>query len=93
MFDVQPTEVLAMERHAIERLVQRWAKEAIAEGRLDVFDELLTDDVLDRSGPAPSQGVEPFKARAAAVRAAFAEMNIRVEDLLVEGDAKPGVGP
>src|SRR5450432_172937 len=49
--------------------------------------ELLAEDVLDRSGPTPSRGVEPFKARAAAVRAAFAEIEIRVEDSLVDGDA------
>ena len=67
--------------------VQRWTQEAIAEGRLDTFDELLTEDVLDRSGSVPSRGVEPFKARAAAVRAAFAEIDIRVEDLLVDGNA------
>jgi predicted ester cyclase len=31
--------------------------------------------------------VEPFKARAAVVRAAFADIEIRVEDLLVDGNA------
>ena len=68
-------------------LVQRWTQEAIAGGRLDVFDELLAEDVLDGSGPVASRGVEPFKARAAAVRAAFAEIDLRIEDLLVDGDA------
>jgi steroid delta-isomerase-like uncharacterized protein len=76
-----------MQRHDIERLVQRWTREAIAEGRLDVFDELLGKDVYDRSGPTPSKGAELFKARAAAVRAAFADIDIRAEDLLVDGDA------
>jgi len=76
-----------MDRQDIEKLVQRWTQEAIAEGRLATFDELLAEDVLDRSGPTPSRGVEPFKARAAAVRAAFAEIEIRVEDSLVDGDA------
>ena len=76
-----------MERRDIERLVQRWTEEAIGEGRVDVFDELLTEDVLDRSGPVPSRGVEPFKVRANAVRAAFTEIEIRVEDLLGDGKA------
>jgi predicted ester cyclase len=75
-----------MDRHDIERLVQRWTKETIAEGRLDAFDELLAEDACDRSGPVPSQGVEPFKARASAVRAALADIDIGVEDLIVEGD-------
>jgi predicted ester cyclase len=80
-------EVLFMDRQAIDSLVQRWTKEAIAQGRPDTFDELLAADVIDRSGDAPSRGVEPFKARAAAVRAAFADIDIRVDDLLVDGDA------
>jgi steroid delta-isomerase-like uncharacterized protein len=71
----------------VERLVQRWTQECIAEGRLDVFDELLAEDVVDRSAPAPVQGVQSFKARAGAVRAAFAEIDIRVDDLIVDGDA------
>ena len=75
-----------MERRDIDTLVRRWT-EAIATGRLDIFDELLAKDVVDRSGPTPVSGVESFKARAGAVRAAFAEIDIRVEDLLVDGDA------
>jgi steroid delta-isomerase-like uncharacterized protein len=75
-----------MERQDIERLVRRWT-EAIAEGRLDTFDELLAKDVLDRSGPTPSHGVESFKTRAAGVRAAFANIEMAIEDLLVDGDA------
>lgn len=76
-----------MDRNAVEKLVQRWTDDAIVEGRLDVFDELLAEDVVDRSGPAPSQGVGTFKTRTAAVRAAFADLEIRVEDLLVDGEA------
>jgi steroid delta-isomerase-like uncharacterized protein len=82
-----PAEVFAMERQAIERMVGRWMQEAIAKGQLETFDELLAEDVLDRSGPTPSRGVAPFKARTAAVCAAFADIDVQVEDLLVEGDA------
>jgi predicted ester cyclase len=76
-----------MKRQDIEKFVQRWTQEAIVEGRLETFDELLAKEVRDRSGPVPSQGIEPFKVRAAAVRAAFADLDIRVEDLIVDGDA------
>jgi predicted ester cyclase len=75
-----------MDRRAIERLVWRWANEGIVEGRLSVFDDLVVPEVVDRSGPAPWTGVESVKARASAVRAAFDELEIRVDELLVEGD-------
>jgi steroid delta-isomerase-like uncharacterized protein len=73
-----------MDRHDIERLVERWTK-AIAGGQLDTFDEILSSDVCDRSGPGEVRGVETFKLRAAAVRAAFSEIDLRVEDLVVDG--------
>ncbi|MGD0679445.1 MAG: ester cyclase [Polyangiaceae bacterium] len=75
-----------MDRSVIERLVGRWTTEAIVEGRLELFDELLTRDVRDLSGTVPTQGVETFKIRTAAVRAAFAEIDVRVEDLVVDGE-------
>jgi steroid delta-isomerase-like uncharacterized protein len=76
-----------MDRLAIDAFVHRWTQEAIAHGRLEAFDDLVADDAIDRSGAAPSRGVVPFKTRAAAVRAAFGEIEIHVEDLLVDGDA------
>jgi steroid delta-isomerase-like uncharacterized protein len=76
-----------MHRRDIEMLVERWTTEAIAQGRLEAFDELLAPDVLDRSAPAGSQGLDSFKARAAAVRIAFSEIEMHVEDLLVDGEA------
>jgi predicted ester cyclase len=76
-----------MERTDAESLVRRWTQEAIVEGGLDLFHELLAADVVDRSGPAPAVGVESFKTRAAAVRAAFDDIRIVVDDLLVDGDA------
>ena len=75
-----------MNRQEIEKLVQRWT-EAIADGRLHLFDELLAHDVVDRSGPAPMSGVESFKVRTGAVRAAFADIEIMIDDLIVEGHA------
>ena len=75
-----------MDRPALENLTRRWI-EAIAGGRLDAFDDLVAPDACDRSGPDPSYGPEAFKARAAAVRAAFGSIDLRVEDLVVEGDA------
>jgi steroid delta-isomerase-like uncharacterized protein len=75
-----------MDRSAAESLTRRWAA-AIAEGRLEAFDELVAPDACDRSGATPTYGVETFKTRASAVRSAFGDIELRVEDLVVEGDA------
>jgi steroid delta-isomerase-like uncharacterized protein len=76
-----------VDRQAAEALVHRWMKQGIEQGRLEVFDEILAPDVIDRSGPTPSRGAACFKTRAAAVRAAFAESEVHVDDLVVEGEA------
>jgi predicted ester cyclase len=75
-----------MERLQFEELAARWATEAVARGRVEVFDALLTEDAIDLSGPSPTVGVEPFKARTRAVHAAFSDLEVVVDALLVEGD-------
>jgi hypothetical protein len=37
-------------RPDVERIVRRWTQEAIAEGRLEVFDELLAANFQRRKG-------------------------------------------
>ena len=76
-----------MDRENVERLVSCWANEAVAAGRDDVFDDLLTEDALDKSGGSVSRGRESFKARARFVRSAFADRSVAVDDLVIDGDA------
>lgn len=76
-----------MNRSAIEVLVQRWAGDAVAAGRTEVFDELLSEDVRDRSGAVESRGRDSFKARARAVRSAFTDVTVTVDQLVAEGDS------
>src|SRR5882672_4998620 len=78
---------IGMQRAGIEALLRRWTKEAIGEGRLETFDELLAADVIDKSGAVVTRGVEPFKARTKAIRDAFSEIDLQVEDLIIDGDA------
>jgi steroid delta-isomerase-like uncharacterized protein len=75
-----------MDRPAIHTLVRRWLDEAVAQGIDDVFDELLTEDVIDRSGGGGSRGRESFKARSRFVRAALADRSATLDELLVDGD-------
>jgi predicted ester cyclase len=75
-----------MNRPQIEELVTRWATQAVAAGRDEVWDDLLADDVIDRSGGGEARGRESFKARARAVQAAFGDRVVVVDDLVVDGD-------
>jgi steroid delta-isomerase-like uncharacterized protein len=76
-----------MDRMTIEALVRRWATEAVAAGREEVFDELLTEDARDTSGGAESRGRDSFKARARVVWSAFADRSAAVDALVIDGDA------
>jgi steroid delta-isomerase-like uncharacterized protein len=75
-----------MDRPAIETLVRRWLDEAIAQGRDEVFDELLTEDVRDTSGGGDSRGRESFKTRSRFVRAALGDRRATLDELVVDGD-------
>lgn len=75
-----------MERHAIEALAKRWLHEAIRDGNLAVFDELLLPTVQSVSGGQVTHGSEPFKRRASAVHDAFSEIETALDQLVVEGN-------
>jgi predicted ester cyclase len=76
-----------MDRREIEALVGRWAAAAVGEGQVDVFDEILSEDVRDLSGYAETRGRESFKARARALRQTLSDVRLTVDDLVVDGDA------
>ena len=65
-----------MKEHDVRALAERWVKEGVAAGRLEVFDELA----------APPADLEGFRARTRAIHAAFADLEGAVIDLLVQGD-------
>jgi predicted ester cyclase len=58
----------------------------VAKGQVEVFDELVSVDAIDHSGSTDVRGVEGFKVRTRGVHAAFTEIDVKVEDLLVDGD-------
>lgn len=75
-----------MNRSESQTLAERWAREAVAEGRVEVFDELVSADAVDHSGPVPRSGVEGFKSRTRVIHDAFTDVEVVVADLLVDGD-------
>ena len=75
-----------MERRALEHLAKRWLNEAIRDGQVAVFDELLRPNARSESGGQLTHGREPFKQRASAVHAAFSEIETALDQLVVEGN-------
>jgi predicted ester cyclase len=67
-------------------LADRWAAEAVAAGRVGVFDELVAADAIDHSGPTDARGVEGFKLRTRAIHAAFTDVAVCVDEVLVDGE-------
>ncbi|HXK20599.1 MAG TPA: ester cyclase [Polyangiaceae bacterium] len=75
-----------MERNAIEELVRRWLNEAIRDGNVAIFDELLAEGVCDSSGGTKVFGSAPFKRRAQAVHSAFSSIEVAVEELVIDAN-------
>lgn len=71
---------------ANKALIRRWI-EGVEEGDLDVIDELLAPDFVDRSllpGQQPDR--DSYKQGLAETRAAFSSLDITIEDQIAEGD-------
>lgn len=69
-----------------KQAVRRLYQEGVNEGRLEVFDDLVTPDHVEHNPfPGQSQGVEGLKQRAAMVRAAF-NPTFELEHVIEEGD-------
>ena len=68
-------------------LVRRVIEEAWNQGHLEVIDEIFAPDYTEhilRQGQEP--GVEGYKGRVLATRAAFPDLVCDVQDLIAEGD-------
>lgn len=68
-----------------EMHVEKW-NEAVMEGRPEAWDALVSEQVVDRTGGLERIGRGSFKERVAAVRAVFADVTVRADDVVVNGD-------
>jgi len=58
--------------------------EAINTGNLALLDKFVAPDYVEHS--EGFQGVEPFKQQIAAFRAAFPDLRVTIDDLMIDGD-------
>ena len=75
-----------MDRDDFHKLARRWVKEGIEQCRVEVFDELLAEGVIDHSALVPTVGSAAFKARTRAVHAVLRDLEVAVADVIAEGD-------
>ena len=68
-------------------IVRRLYEEAISQNKPEVFDEIMSPDIIDHA-PFPEQapGLEGFKGVFALVLSAFPDYQSIVEDQIAEGD-------
>ena len=75
---------------ANKTIMRRWFEEVWNQGRSEVIDELMADDVVihglaDPSGN-PVRGADAFREFHRQFRGAFPNLNVSVEDVIAEGD-------
>ncbi|WP_416838719.1 ester cyclase [Haloferax sp. DFSO52] len=71
---------------AAELVARRYPEEIATEGKLDLIDEICTEDVLDHSPLGEIKGHEEQKAQIRMLRDAFGDFSATVEDVVTEGD-------
>jgi steroid delta-isomerase-like uncharacterized protein len=68
-------------------LAQRWFTEVMNEGKLEVIDEICSQDFVDHDPlPGTSPDFAGLKDFVTQVRSAFPDIETTAEDILVEGD-------
>ena len=71
-----------------EHVVRRLIDEGFSEGRLEVCDELIADEIVEHQdfGPNHAPGAEGVRAVIRSLRDAFSDFRLTIEDLVVAGD-------
>ena len=71
-----------------ELVARRLIDEGFTQGRLDVCDELIADDIVEHQdyGPGHAPGAAGVKAVVTSLRRAFSDFKLEIEDLVVAGD-------
>ena len=82
----QPNCTSDLERNKL--IVQRAYEEVWNQGNVDLVDELVMPDYTrhEIGDPEDTGGIEPFKASVVAIRAAFPDLELIIEDIVAEGD-------
>ena len=71
-----------------EGVVRRLIDQGFSQGRLEVCDEIISNDIVEHQDYGPNHAAGPAGVRAVitSLRRAFTDFNLTIEDLVVAGD-------
>jgi steroid delta-isomerase-like uncharacterized protein len=69
-----------------KKTIQRIIDEGWNRGNLEVLDELISPDFVNHTASEPRGSREAFKQRIQAIRIAFPDWKMSVEDMFAQGD-------
>lgn len=71
-----------------EVVVRRLIDEGFSQGRLDVCDELIADEIVEHQdyGPGHAPGAAGVKTVVTSLRRAFSDFKLEIKDMVVAGD-------
>jgi steroid delta-isomerase-like uncharacterized protein len=71
-----------------EAVLRRLIDEGFSQGRLDVADDLIADDLVEHQnyGPGHAPGAEGVKAVITSLRRAFSDFRLTVQEVATDGD-------
>jgi steroid delta-isomerase-like uncharacterized protein len=71
-----------------EAVLRRLIDEGFSQGRLDVADDLIADDLVEHQnyGPGHAPGAEGVKAVITSLRRAFSDFRLTVQEVTTDGD-------
>lgn len=78
-----------MSNKALQQLVHQLFTQVISKGDLALADAILAEDLVDHD-PRAAPGREGFKQGLLAVRAAFPDWTVTLDDVVIEGDQVAG---
>jgi predicted ester cyclase len=100
-----PVDPIVSREIANKALVRRYVEEVLSAGKLELLDDMVAPDYVDRTAGVPDRGRGPAAVRAAQqqVRRLFSQIQYTLEALVAEGDevaarytvraTRPGEGP
>lgn len=69
-----------------KRITRRFPEEVATQNKIDLIDEICTEDVVDRSPLGEETGREPLKEQLRMLNGAFSDFSATVEEIIAEGD-------